>query len=579
MSNEFKLDDVSIDSDLSLLDRKFERGGDIYTSILDTALGAMQKYGEIQKARNIDKLEKEQYKTETIEAITYDSKNIQDVGAAKKRLEDIMKNDMTKAEEMPYYAQKLKSKYSRITRDEENLKELEKSIRLFQDPRFEDADGNMRDYNFDAFVEGGFYDQQGITGDDLENKIDEAIEYNTVLINKIVKLGGDEGGHFGREAQQKISDLESIKAYIGNTGTFTKDEEQLLYQNTSLRKAFTDADAQYQSSYQQIGVLQNEIDKIQPDPDSEGNIELTTEKQQKLQELEVQLDEQYRIMGEAKANADKYYNEFSSSAGSGRLLSGFGKDETEQSNVVINNTDDGKVTISSKITIDDKEFSGGEVFDSISKLEKIANKSPKNIESSQYYGMYESLLNIDANSPLMDMEIGDRTVKDVVDVIKSKHKEYKDNQNLTFVDKIDETNVVRDVLDINLLDNLDEKVAKRVSKPLESFDNLLKTTFGDDITIDDFPPIVTSYIEKSLKGLPFTPAESASLYKYLQSDTAKMNMTEEGKKMSTKKLLKKLTRSMATIGSSYRKVAPEEIDETPPKEMDFRRDMLQGIRN
>ena len=179
----------------------------------------------------------------------------------------------------------------------------------------------------------------------------------------------------------------------------------------------------------------------------------------------------------------------------------------------------------------------------------------------------------------MDMEIGDRTVKDVVDVIKSKHKEYKDNQNLTFVDKIDETNVVRDVLDINLLDNLDEKVAKRVSKPLESFDNLLKTTFGDDITIDDFPPIVTSYIEKSLKGLPFTPAESASLYKYLQSDTAKMNMTEEGKKMSTKKLLKKLTRSMATIGSSYRKVAPEEIDETPPKEMDFRRDMLQGIRN
>ena len=186
MSNEFKLDDVSIDSDLSLLDRKFERGGDIYTSILDTALGAMQKYGEIQKARNIDKLEKEQYKTETIEAITYDSKNIQDVGAAKKRLEDIMKNDMTKAEEMPYYAQKLKSKYSRITRDEENLKELEKSIRLFQDPRFEDADGNMRDYNFDAFVEGGFYDQQGITGDDLENKIDEAIEYNTVLINKIV---------------------------------------------------------------------------------------------------------------------------------------------------------------------------------------------------------------------------------------------------------------------------------------------------------------------------------------------------------------------------------------------------------
>ena len=579
MSNEFKLDNVSIDSDLSLLDSKFERGGDIYTSLLDTTLGALQKYGEIQRQRNIDKLEKEQYKTETIEAITYDNKNIQEVGAAKKRLEDIMKNDFTKADEMPYYAQKLKSKYNRITKDEENLRELDKSIKLFQNPTFEDADGNMIDYNFDAFVEGGFYDQQGIKGDDLEDKIDEAIEYNTALITKIVKLGGDDGGAFSKAAQQKISDLESIKAYIGNTGTFTEDEKDLLYENVSLRDAFDDANTQYTNSYRQIGVLQEEIDKIQPDPDGVGDIALTTEKRKRLEELEVALDLEYAKMGEAKKEADLYYNEFKSES-SGRKLKSWSNEEN-QSSVTINDTVDGKIVASSNITIDGKTMTGGDVYDSINRLEKISKKSPQNIESSQYYGMYESLLNIDANDPLMDMEIGDKSLKEVIGGIKSNLKKYKDHQNLVMSSDTIENNIINDVLDVKLLDNLTVKKAKSIEKPLMSFDNRLKKMFGDDISIDDFPPLVASYMEKSLKGLPFTHEENASLLKFLQSDDAK-DMLQDGITLDNpKKVAKILTRMMTKIGGAYSTIAPKEEpkDDIPAKEMDFRREMLQGVRN
>lgn len=438
MANEFKLDEVTSDSDLSLMERKFERGNDIYTGLLDSALGAAQKWGEIKEAQNQAIKVEEDYRTKALQSISYDSTDTSSIINAEKRILK-MGQEKVDAEKMPVYAQQWQSAYNKIQREKNANKNVKKLVDEVYTPVVmgENEEGGeqvMENYSVESFIEGGFYDSQGLKGQALIDKIDEGIRFygnKSRALQTMGRLDKATDEHLNTE----IDKLGFLKSFVAGGKTITDEEFSYAMQGQTLTQSYDRASDSLENKYREIDNLKIKMLNITGE-DSEGYLASANEQQTKeYREMEADLMLMETSLGELQRTSNLLYDELNQSYVSDRVGQGDGTDvlnfanrnnpggddentgPTQLKTVVKNKKD---LTSNTAITYvnADGETDEMRLYDlnkSVSRLSHVANKTPKALHSTtgneDLIETYHVLKNIPEDSLIWDYKVGGKTLK------------------------------------------------------------------------------------------------------------------------------------------------------------------------
>ena len=451
MANDFKLDDVTSDSDLSLMERKFERGGDIYTGLLDTALGAAQKWGEIQQAKDQKIKVEEDYRTKALQSITYDAQDTSSVLKAEKRIMK-MGEEKVDASKMPVYSQQWQSAYNKIQRDKNANKNVKKLVDEVYTPVVmgESEDGGeqiVENYSVESFIEGGFYDSQGIEGQALIDKIDEGIRYygnKSRSLQTMSRLDKATDAHL----QGEMDKLGFLKSFVAGGKTITDEEFSYAMQGQTLTQSYDRASDSLDNKYREIEMLKDKMLRTTGE-DVEGYLAMADEdKTMRYREMEADVMLKEGELGELQRTSDLLYDELNQSYVSNRVGAGDGSDtlnwstrtnkggddETAgptQFKTVVNDKKD--ITSNTAITYinangEEDEMRLYDLNKSVSKLSHVANKTPKSLHSTtgneDLIETYNVLKNIPEDSLLWEYKVGGKTLKKhykkIDDIMKTK---------------------------------------------------------------------------------------------------------------------------------------------------------------
>lgn len=439
MANEFKLDDVTADSDLSLMERKFERGSDIYTGLLDTALGAAQRWGEIQEQKNQAIKVEEEYRSQQIQSIQYDATDPASLAKAEARILR-MGQEKIDGEKMPLYKSQWESAYNQIQREKNQNKRTNNLINDVYNPVImsDDADGESimsENYKAESFIEGGFYDSQGIKGQALIDKLDEGIKFyrdKSRSLETMKRLDSGTQEHINEE----IDKLGFLKSFVAGGKTITDQEFAYAMQGQTLTSSYDRESENLDNKYMEIENIKDKMYRL-TGGDDEGYLAIADENQiADYRELEADLLLAEQDLGKHQRTSNMLYDELNQSYVSNRVGRGDGSDElgwssrnnaggddestgpTQIGTVGIEKAKD--LTSNTKVSFinSDGEQDEMRIYDlnkSVSKLVHIANKTPKSLHETtgneDLIETYHMLKNIPEDSVLWNHKVQGKTLK------------------------------------------------------------------------------------------------------------------------------------------------------------------------
>lgn len=537
--SEFKLDDISTDSDLSLLDKKFERGGDIYTAVIDTALGAMQRYGEIQEQKRVAIRQEEKYKIDVLNTITYDENDPTSIADARNRIERIAKSDMTKADAMPGYSQILKNKMNNLDKAEKVNKRTAKHIDMVSNPILQrtqdDGTEYFEDYSPESFVEGGKYDSEGLKGKELVDKMDEGIDFYNTLSRKLDD--DDRLDDFTKSSlAKKIEQLETLKTYVAGGGTITDMEFRLSNEGMKLSTKHGQLSNDLEGMSREMFNYQEKLDGILGEfltlEEAEGNLsknefDTASDIKGKMAFLQEQIDEKRRV-------ESMLYDELSSS------YLGYGGGSDKDSNDPLKmstqsqNPDDKTSGVGSgyktkdirKSTIvqgfenpDGEPYRVYDLERDVSKLARVAEMKPELLtdgrQNAEYMKTFNMIAGMNEKDALMDYKINGKPLKDIYkNVQKAMEKKQKQKPSSEQMD----------ILGGQLATPFFDGMSKKGQKKLITASNKVTTTIEKmtGLKIEDYPPEALQYLKEYI-GNPdgsFATENQAAFRKMMMENNA-----------------------------------------------------------
>tara|TARA_R100000231_G_C5326683_1_gene165045 strand:+ start:295 stop:2187 length:1893 start_codon:yes stop_codon:yes gene_type:complete len=513
--SEFKLDDITTDSDLSLLDKKFERGGDIYTAVMDTALGAMQKYGEIQEQKRIAIRQEEQYKIDVLNSVDYDANDPNSVAQARERIERIAKSDMTKADAMPGYSQILKNKMNNLEKAETTNRRVAKHLDMVNNPILkrtqDDGTEYLENYSAESFVEGGKYDSEGLKGKDLVAKMDEGIEYYETLGRKLRE--DNRLDDFTKNSlATSISQLETLKTYVAGGGTITDMEFRLSNEGMKLSTKHgklsdeLDGMSREMFNYQQQldGILGNEFLSLE---EAQGNLsdqefKAASDIKGKMDFLQEQIDEKRRI-------ESMLYDELSSSY----LGYGGGSDKDSNDPLGLSNQsqnpddkiggvgsnyktkDIRKSTIVQGFESDDgKPYRVFDLEKDVAKLARVAELKPQLLtddkQNAEFMKTYNMIAGMNEEDAIMDYKINGKSLKNHFENITNAMEKNKNAPKPSD----EQMEVLGGQVPTPFFYDMTEKGQQKLITSSNKLTTTIKKITGLDI--EDYPPEALQYIKE-----------------------------------------------------------------------------------
>lgn len=438
MADDFKIDDISLDDDLSLIDKKFQRGGDIYTNVLDTTLGAMQRFGEMQEQKKQAIRTEEEYRANALKSITYDKTDPTSLARAEKRLLK-MGEEKIDAEQMPVYTSKWQSAYNQIQREKNENRNVKNLIDGVYTPivKGESEDGSeviQDNYSVESFIEGGFYDSQGVKGKELVDKMEEGVRYYRDKQRKLETYNRLDSGTKA-DIELEINKLNFLKTFVAGGKTITDEEFAYAMQGSTLTESYDRATGDLDDQYRAIDNLKTKMHNITGD-NVDGYLEMANDQQRKeYRELEVDLQDLETGLGELQRKSNLLYDELNQSYVSNRVGQGDGTDtlgwnsrnnkggddETAgptELKTIVNKSKD--LTSNTAITYIDSsgEQSEMRLYDlnkGVSRLSHIAKKTPKALHmttgNEDLIETYNVLKNIPEDSILWDYKVQGKSLK------------------------------------------------------------------------------------------------------------------------------------------------------------------------